>query len=333
MAFPTSSVLTNFTQADGALPGTWTNDIVGSGVGQVAVASNQLAVNTFGRTAWWNGSTFGPDTEVFCTVATKPADGAGWLQLWARVQTPGSSAADGYKIELGPAGGTDSVDVYRVINGVDTSIGSVSQEFTAGDRLGAEITGTGATVSIQIYRHNGTSWSAVGSPITDSNAARIVSAGYIGVGGYQTANTMRIDDFGGGTLSGGGVAPANTVAPAVTGTPTVGQVLSCSTGTWTGDATIVYTYQWQADTLGNGTFANIGGATSSTYTLQAGEEGDDVRCVVTGTNGSGNASANSNEVGPVAAATGDENCYVMTAGGLVPSVSRVMTASGLFPPV
>ena len=37
--------------------------------------------------------------------------------------------------------------------------------------------------------------------------------------------------------------PLNTVAPAVTGTATNGQTLSCSTGTWTGTATITYSYR------------------------------------------------------------------------------------------
>jgi hypothetical protein len=40
-------------------------------------------------------------------------------------------------------------------------------------------------------------------------------------------------------------APANTVAPVVTGTPRSGQTLSASLGTWTGDPTIIYGYQWK----------------------------------------------------------------------------------------
>jgi hypothetical protein len=66
-----------------------------------------------------------------------------------------------------------------------------------------EVSGTGATVTIRAYRHNGTAWAQIGSNISDTNAARITSAGFIGLGGYQTTNTMRIDDFGGGTSVGG----------------------------------------------------------------------------------------------------------------------------------
>ncbi len=97
--------------------------------------------------------------------------------------------------------------------------------------------------------------------------------------------------------SGGGaapVAPTNTVAPVVSGTATVGQTLSCTTGTWTGDATIVFTYQWQRAGV------NIGSATSSTYLLVDADYGSAIRCRVTGTNGAGNATANSNATAAVA---------------------------------
>ncbi len=86
------------------------------------------------------------------------------------------------------------------------------------------------------------------------------------------------------------VAPTNTVAPVASGTATVGSTLSVTTGTWTGDATIVYTYQWQRAGV------NIGSATANTYLLVTADAGTSVRCVVTGTNGVGNASANSNAI-------------------------------------
>lgn len=119
---------------------------------------------------------------------------------------------------------------------------------------------------------------------------------YDGTTSYATsANTTQTTTVAAGP-------PNNTVAPVVSGTERVGEQLSCSTGTWTGTATISYTYQWQADTAGNGTFVDISGATSSTHTLQAAQEGDKVRCVVTGTNSVSAVSANSNQTGTIAAA-------------------------------
>jgi hypothetical protein len=160
----------------------------------------------------------------------------------------------------------------------------------------------------------------------------IGSADQTSIAGTSVVTT---DDPAGWTFAGGAAPPVNTVAPVVSGTTTVGETLSCTTGTWTGDATITYGYQWQEDVAGNGSFSNISGATSSTYLLDEDQEGDDVRCVVTGTNGAGSDDANSNEVGPIAAADdpAEPNCYLMTAGGLVACVSRIRTAGGLFPPV
>lgn len=84
------------------------------------------------------------------------------------------------------------------------------------------------------------------------------------------------------------VVPANTVAPAVTGSAAVGQVLTCTNGTWTGTAPITYTRQWQRGTV------NIVGATAATYTATVDDASFALRCVVTATNAAGNAVANSN---------------------------------------
>lgn len=128
--------------------------------------------------------------------------------------------------------------------------------------------------------------------------------------------------------------PANTEAPAVTGDPTVTFTLACAAGEWTGDPTPDLSYQWQADAAGNGVFADIVGATSSTYELQATEEGDRVRCVVTGTNGSGAVAANSDAVGPSEPAPEPADSFMVgELGDLVATASRMMTPSGqLVPP-
>ena len=62
------------------------------------------------------------------------------------------------------------------------------------------------------------------------------------------------------------------------------------------------TYQWQADTGGDATFANITG-TSTTVVLTANEAGDDVRLRETATDTGGARTANSNALSVVAGAT------------------------------
>lgn len=80
-----------------------------------------------------------------------------------------------------------------------------------------------------------------------------------------------------------GVAPFVTVIPAITGTATVGQVLTLGNGTWSGDATITFTYAWYANNI------QIAGATASTYTLTSAEQTKRITGRVTATNGVGNA--------------------------------------------
>lgn len=88
--------------------------------------------------------------------------------------------------------------------------------------------------------------------------------------------------------------PVNTTAPSITGTPTVGQVLSSTVGTWTGNPTPTYTRQWRRGA------ANISGANGATYTLVEADIGQTITCAVTATNSEGSDTAISNGVGPVA---------------------------------
>jgi hypothetical protein len=83
--------------------------------------------------------------------------------------------------------------------------------------------------------------------------------------------------------------PANTEAPSISGTPATGQTLTCSTGGWTASPT-GYGYEWVLE----GT--PIVGATESTYTVSAADEGLKLTCVVTATNGAGKTAAKSQEV-------------------------------------
>lgn len=87
--------------------------------------------------------------------------------------------------------------------------------------------------------------------------------------------------------------PVNTVAPVVTGTAQEYLTLSCTTGTWSSQSTITYSYQWRRDS------SNIVGATSSTYVLTTSDYQKYIDCVVTATNSGGGTPAASNSVGPV----------------------------------
>jgi Carboxypeptidase regulatory-like domain len=91
--------------------------------------------------------------------------------------------------------------------------------------------------------------------------------------------------------------PFDTAAPSVSGTAAVGGLLSCSSGSWTGEPeltlsvgwplTTPFSYQWLRDG------APIAGANSSAYIVQAADVGHALVCEVTATNVAGRTSARS----------------------------------------
>ena len=81
-------------------------------------------------------------------------------------------------------------------------------------------------------------------------------------------------------------APSNSVLPAISGLLEVAAVLTAYEGVWANEPTS-YTYQWE----NAGT--PIGGATSKTYTVQAGDAGDLITVVVTAVNDADTTAAES----------------------------------------
>lgn len=68
--------------------------------------------------------------------------------------------------------------------------------------------------------------------------------------------------------------PENLVPPAITGAPEVGQTLTVTPGTWSGEPTPTLTYQWFRGDKGDETNAiPIPGATGLTYELTEEDEG------------------------------------------------------------
>jgi hypothetical protein len=84
-----------------------------------------------------------------------------------------------------------------------------------------------------------------------------------------------------GALTAAQGPPVNVDVPHVSQT---GSTLSCTMGNWTGEPT-GYAYAWH----GNG--VAIGGATAATYTVQPGDAGHSLACVVTATNARGSTAA------------------------------------------
>lgn len=95
------------------------------------------------------------------------------------------------------------------------------------------------------------------------------------------------------------VVATNLVLPSIIGAAVqVGVELTAIEGEWTGEPSS-YTYQWQHDASGNGSFTNVSvGGTGKKYTPVVGDVGDSLRVQVTAVNGAGSSSA-ANSLGTI----------------------------------
>lgn len=201
MAFPTTSVLTTLTGADEdpiSEGGNWSGP-TRSGIRQMARVSNRIERSAIGAAgsygSWWNVQTFGPDTEVFCTLTGTFAAGE-TCQVIGRVHNPGDAALAEFYLAA-YTGGTGFRCFKCLTGGSFTQIGSTNATAASvNDKLGLEVIGT----SIKAYHFTGGSWvQRVSGTDTD-----ITGTGYIGI--EMNATDQSADDFGGGTVVVGALA-------------------------------------------------------------------------------------------------------------------------------
>ena len=94
-----------------------------------------------------------------------------------------------------------------------------------------------------------------------------------------------------GPCQSSGNSPANVAPPKIepSSGATIGQTLTCSTGTWSGEPRPTYTYEWLQEGVAVG-------EPSSSYLVTSSNAGHTLQCRVTATNTEGHASAPSNTV-------------------------------------
>ena len=202
MAFPTTSVLDNFTGTDGTdLPvysTNWARTDTNMG-GNLEIQGNAAtAIAAAAESDYWTVSNFGPDSEAFITFTTLPPSVTFNGISLRLVQEGGTGTVDGYQVVLRPSAGAanDVVRYFRIDNAVFTTLGAdITQEFATGDALGLEMIGTTLKA---YYKASGGSWGTIGTSRTDATYA---SAGKIGI--YCDNTTVRMDSFGGGTVAAG----------------------------------------------------------------------------------------------------------------------------------
>ena len=96
--------------------------------------------------------------------------------------------------------------------------------------------------------------------------------------------------------------PVISGVPTIAGTAKVGETLTATAASATGEPTPTTSWQWERSDNGTTGWASISGATSSTYTAVSADESKYLRVVQTETNTEGSDSANSAATAQVAAA-------------------------------
>ncbi len=137
-------------------------------------------------------------------------------------------------------------------------------------------------------------WQRNGSPIAGATSSSYVIQA-ADVGQNLTCVVTASNAAGSGQASSAAVvpvasvsAPVNQTRPVISGTPAVGNVLSCSQGTWTNSPT-GYAYAWTRNAS-----TTVGSASS--YTVQPADAGQVLTCSVTASNSAGATTAVSDPV-------------------------------------
>jgi hypothetical protein len=123
-------------------------------------------------------------------------------------------------------------------------------------------------------------------------------------------------------------APGSTAAPTVSGTAQQGQSLNASTGSWSGSTPMDYAYQWRRCDASGGACADIGSATSASYTLDAADVGQTVRVRVTASNSAGSAAAESSQTAVVTSSTPDPDPDPDPTPGTTITTNRPWSCTG-----
>lgn len=194
---PVTSLLDDFNRANNSGPPgpNWTHMVVNS-----TAASNNLLITgqqvtgTAGSNAdYWNAQQFGPGSEVWVTVATKPNVDNDPVVLGLRAQNPGLSTLSAYQMYyIYHSSGADQYKISVRTNGLTTTTvaSATGPTLNPGDQLLFRAIGT----TLELWRESSGIWSRilVGTDGTYQNA------GYTFVTARDPA--VLLDNFGGGTL-------------------------------------------------------------------------------------------------------------------------------------
>jgi hypothetical protein len=196
-AGPVTQLLDDFARPNNTGPPgpNWTHMVVSSSspTNNLFIASQQVTGRSGSNADYWNPQTFGPNSEVWVTVAVKPNIDQDPVVLGLRFQSPAAASASGYQAYY--IYRAHQADQYKIIcrtNGTtSTTLASANgPTLNPGDRLLLRAIGT----TLELWRLDAGAWSRILSA-TDSTYQ---SAGYLNLTARN--GTVRLASFGGGTL-------------------------------------------------------------------------------------------------------------------------------------
>jgi hypothetical protein len=182
--FPSTPVLDDFNRTNSATLGAnWT--ITSGNVTNFSVGSNQAHDANAVRFGWdyWNASTFGPDSEVYATVATASSDAR---RVCLRFDPTGGNS--GYCLNQI----SNTWTLLRLAGGPSTQLGAAyTQNLNVGDKIGLRAVGT--QLEAWYYDSSISTW----IPLFSRTDSTYTGANYIAL----ESRASDIDDFGGGNFS------------------------------------------------------------------------------------------------------------------------------------
>ncbi len=236
-----------------------------------------------------------------------------------------------YRLKISANGGSKLLK-FKVIKApvegkpVNTSLPTISGTAKQGQTLAASHGSWSKSPTSYVYRWN--RCTASGAICADISGA--TSSSYTLVVG-DVGSTIRVvvtaknaygskSAISSKTAIVSGLPPVNTALPAISGTAKNGNTLTASTGTWTGTATIHFSYQWRRCNGSGASCSNISGATSSTHALVPADDHSTMRVVVTASNSYGSANATSSQTAAVSpivsgvSAAWEHSCALLSDG-------------------
>ena len=196
-AGPQTPLLDNFARANNTGPPgpNWTHMVVSSSgpSNDLFITSQQITGRSGTNADFWNPQAFGPNSEVWVTVAVKPNVDLDPVVLGLRFQNPGAANASGYQAYY--IFRSSQADQYKIISRVNGTTSNTlatvnGPTLVAGDQLLFRAIGT----TLELWRFDAGVWTRILSA-TDSTYQ---GAGYLNLTGRN--GKVRLTNFGGGTL-------------------------------------------------------------------------------------------------------------------------------------